>query len=373
MQPSPNLSAEEPPNSQKSNVQHPHFSLGEWKPGPAPDGQEEANEKRWTKRQPGRPAGPELTQHRGFGSLDPRCGGSWDTCSGRRSCLDPPASRSLPILSRARSPAGGTAGHRAEPGLGFRRVSQPCAPYLLGPGVIFCLDLKLAVLRVAAAGLGRRTPALPEPLLLLPLGHGSSGPRCGRRARAGSHAGPGAGKWEGAEAVGTYQQRGGGTGDASTRPRLRSCSCCCLQGLDPHVRTHSRRWRGRYPFRSFGELRGASGIGGLNSPPRSKWFRPPRPILSLMGCCLTRVCARGTHVARARLPALSRSARYPGLGLGLGAALELPGVAGSRDSELPICMSGARLRCPSAPQRSPGLGAGDAEGYDRRQRTKMLR
>ena len=125
------------------------------------------------------PAGPQLTQYKGFGSPDPGCGGSWHTCSGRRSCPDRPASRSVPILSRARSPAGGTAVHRAEQGLGFRRVSKPCSPYLLGPGVIFCLDLKLAVLRVAAVGLGRRTPALPEPLLLLPLGHGSSGPRCG--------------------------------------------------------------------------------------------------------------------------------------------------------------------------------------------------
>ena len=126
--------------------------------------------------------------------------------------LTPLASRSLSILSRARSPPGGTAGHRAEPELRLRRVSQPCAPYLLGPGVIFCLDLKFAVLRVAAAGLGRRTPPLPEPLLLIPLGHVSSGPRCGRRARAGNHAGPGTGKREGAEPVGTYQQRGGGKG-----------------------------------------------------------------------------------------------------------------------------------------------------------------
>lgn len=355
MQPSPNSSSEEPPNSQKSNVQHPHFSLDVWKPGSAPAGQEEANEKRQTKRQPGRPAGPQLTQYKGFGSPDPGCGGSWHTCSGRRSCPDRPASRSVPILSRARSPAGGTAVHRAEQGLGFRRVSKPCSPYLLGPGVIFCLDLKLAVLRVAAVGLGRRTPALPEPLLLLPLGHGSSGPRCGRRARAGSHAGPGARKREGAEPVGTYQQRRGGTGDASTRPRLRSRSFCCLWRLDPHARTHSPRWRGGSPFRSFGELRGgASGFGGLNSPPRSKWFRPPRPILSLTGCCLTRACARGTHVARACLAALGLSARCPGLGLG--AALELPGVAGSQDSELPIRISGARLRCRSAPAKESRPG-----------------
>lgn len=269
-------------------------------------------------------------------------------------------------------PSWGTAGTARSRGSGSDVYPSPALPTFWARASSSAW-ISNSPLRVAAAGLGRRTPALPEPLLL-PLGHGSSGPQGGHRARAGSHAGPAPGKWE-AEPIGTYQQRGGGTGGRlHTRPRLRSCSFCCLQGLDPHTHTHSPRWRGKVPLPKLWGLRGASESGGLNSPPRSKWFRPPRPILSLTGCCLTRVRARNTHVSLGAPSASSESFRpVPRSGVGAGGGLGTSrsrGLPGFRAADSDV---GARLRYPSAPQRSPGLGAGDADGNDRRQRTKMLR
>lgn len=98
--------------------------------------------------------------------------------------------------------AGGTGATGA--GARARRSPSPTppgdaspAPYRLRPGVIFRLNLKLAIFRVAVVGLGGRAPALSEPLLLLPLGHGSRRPRSGRRALAGRHEGASFGlrKW----------------------------------------------------------------------------------------------------------------------------------------------------------------------------------
>jgi hypothetical protein len=63
-------------------------------------------------------------------------------------------------------------------------------PYLSRPCVILRLDLKLAALRIAVAGLGGRAPTLAEPLFLSPCSHGSSRQRSAcRRARANRHAG----------------------------------------------------------------------------------------------------------------------------------------------------------------------------------------
>lgn len=126
-------------------------------------------------------------------------------------------------------------------GAGARAPKCASAPrsYLLGPGVIFRLDLKLAVLRVAAAGLGGRASALPQPLLFPPLGHGSAGPRSGRRARAGRHAGPGAGNRGGGGACGnvpTARLDGGST--ASMGPRLRCLPFCSPRRIGAHARAH---------------------------------------------------------------------------------------------------------------------------------------
>ena len=81
---------------------------------------------------------------------------------------------------------------------------------------------------------------------------------------------------------------------------------------------------------------------------------PPHPVTHGL---LLDARARGTHVARAGLPELSRSAQGLGLELGLGAALELPGLAGSWISELPILMSGARHRCPRVPAKESRPGS----------------
>lgn len=154
-----------------------------------------------------------------------------------------------------------------------------CAPaplsYLLGPGVIFRLYLKLAVLRVAAAGLGGRASALPQPLLFPPLRHGSAGPRSGRRARAGSHAGPGAGNRGGGGAcrdVPTAQPGGGGT--ASMLSACAASPSVALGGL-ARTREHTPDWRARALSVASGKLRvrrngvpppGASGSGRAAPP-----------------------------------------------------------------------------------------------------------
>lgn len=149
-------------------------------------------------------AGPEGPQAPAPGAHEPQAGGP-DPTPGQTTS---PHLQPCPLLSWGNSSCEALHGASAW----APTYKQALRSYLLGPGVILRLDLKLAVLRVAAAGLGGRSPALPEPLLFPPLGHGSSGPLCGRRAPAGSHAGPGAEKQEGAESAGMYQRRvwGGG-------------------------------------------------------------------------------------------------------------------------------------------------------------------
>lgn len=69
-----------------------------------------------------KPAGPELTQHRGFGSLDPRWEGPGTRAQAGGPALIPPASRSLPHPQPCPLPAGEL------PGTARSRGSVPMYP-----------------------------------------------------------------------------------------------------------------------------------------------------------------------------------------------------------------------------------------------------
>lgn len=110
---------------------------------------------------------------------------------------------------------------------------------------------------------GTPHPGASEPLLLLPLGQEAR--TAGRLPGVLAAAGLGAGKWSGAEPIGTYQQRGGARGRLHAAPAAFLLLLLASRGLI-HIHTHTPRWRGRYPSEALGNSRGRPESGALTHP-----------------------------------------------------------------------------------------------------------